>query len=37
MPYPFEYVNTPFDANKFNFNKIKDEEVHKLNMKLLKL
>ena len=27
MPYPFEHVNTPFDKNKFNFNKIKDEEV----------
>ncbi|CAF3555629.1 unnamed protein product [Rotaria sordida] len=27
MPDPFEYVNTPFDRSKFNFNKIKDEEI----------
>ncbi|CAF1386708.1 unnamed protein product [Adineta steineri] len=26
-PYPFENVNTPFDKNKFNFNKIKNEEI----------
>ncbi|CAF3583760.1 unnamed protein product [Rotaria sp. Silwood1] len=26
-PYPFEHVNTPFDNKKFNFNKIKDEEI----------
>ncbi|UJR33099.1 hypothetical protein I4U23_020556 [Adineta vaga] len=27
MPYAFENVNTPFDRNKFNFNKIKDGEI----------
>jgi hypothetical protein len=26
-PYPFDQVNTPFDQSKFNFNKIKNEEV----------
>lgn len=26
-PYPFDNVNTPFDKNKFNFNKIQDAEV----------
>jgi hypothetical protein len=32
MPYPFENVNTPFDNNKFNFNKIKDAEVRRINL-----
>ncbi|CAF4593502.1 unnamed protein product, partial [Rotaria sp. Silwood2] len=27
VPYPFEIVNAPFDKKKFNFNKIKDEEI----------
>jgi hypothetical protein len=31
-PYPFENLNTPFDNNKFNFNKIKDEEVRWRNL-----
>lgn len=34
-PYPFEYVNTPFDKNKFNFNKIKDEEVNQIKYSFL--
>ncbi|CAF3366743.1 unnamed protein product [Rotaria socialis] len=27
LPDPFERVDTPFDKNRFNFNKIKDEEI----------
>ncbi|CAF0939218.1 unnamed protein product [Adineta ricciae] len=27
MPYAFEHVNTPFDSNKFNFNKINEQEI----------
>ncbi|CAF0828832.1 unnamed protein product [Adineta steineri] len=27
LPYAFEHVITPFDKNKFNFNKIKNEEI----------
>jgi len=27
IPHPFEYVNTPFDRTKFNFNKIQNDEV----------
>jgi hypothetical protein len=27
-------VNTPFDNNKFNFNKIKDAEVRRIKLSL---